>query len=69
MPAGVKVTVTASEAALRRSPADARRYRAVELANGVRIVLVHDAEADKAAAAAAVCIGQTQRRYQRSCVG
>ena len=37
---------------VRAPPLDTRTYRHVTLANGLRALLVHDAEADRAAAAA-----------------
>lgn len=42
------------------SPNDAREYRALELDNGLRIVLVSDAEAEKSGAALAVFAGSMQ---------
>lgn len=40
-----------------KSPNDTREYRYIVLPNGMKALLVHDAEADKAAAALDVNIG------------
>lgn len=42
------------------SPNDSREYRALELENGIRIVLVSDAQAEKSGAALAVAVGSMQ---------
>jgi hypothetical protein len=40
-----------------QSPQDKRSYRLIRLENGLTALLVHDAEADKAAASLNVCVG------------
>jgi secreted Zn-dependent insulinase-like peptidase len=42
---------------VKKSPNDAKRYHAITLANGLRVLLVHNAESNKSAAALAVNVG------------
>lgn len=41
-----------------KSPEDSLEYRGLELENGMRVLLVHDPQADKAAAALSVSVGK-----------
>ena len=42
---------------IQKSPQDDRDYRLIQLGNGLRVMLVHDAKADKAAASLDVAVG------------
>ena len=54
----VLVGNTAIQAAeIEKSPNDDREYRALVLANGLKVTLIHDAESDTAAASMDVAIG------------
>jgi len=50
-------STVASTGEIRKSPNDAREYRAIRLENGLRAVVVSDPEAEKAAASLDVAIG------------
>ena len=43
--------------AIQKSPQDDREYRFIRLENGLQVMLVHDAKADKAAASLDVAVG------------
>ncbi len=55
-PAQAKV-LESRNAEIQKSPSDKREYRAITLANGLRVMLVSDASADRAAAALDVHVG------------
>ena len=42
---------------MKKSPNDTKQYKTITLANGLRILLVHNAESNKSAAALAVNVG------------
>ncbi len=53
------------QAAVFRSPADDRQYRFIELANGMKVLLIADATADKGAAALTVHVGSFANPAER----
>ncbi len=55
--AAYRINMQTSEATIIQSPNDQRAYRSLELDNGLKVILVSDSEADKAAASLAVNVG------------
>ncbi|CAM9588344.1 unnamed protein product, partial [Phaeothamnion confervicola] len=53
-----------SEQGIAVSPTDDRSYRWIILPNGMRVLLIHDAKADKAAAAMAVDVGASSDPWE-----
>ena len=53
----LKATLPVTSNDIKQSPNDQRQYRSLALANGLKVVLVEDKEADKAAASLAVNVG------------
>ncbi len=54
---GLLVTVTGQALEIVKSPSDERRYQYLELRNGMKVLLISDAKADKAAASLDVAVG------------
>ena len=55
--AAYRINMQSSSPSIIQSPNDQREYRALELDNGLKVILVSDKEADKAAASLAVNVG------------
>lgn len=55
--AAYRINMRSSEITIIQSPNDQREYRSLTLRNGLRVILVSDSEADKAAASLAVNVG------------
>ena len=55
--AAYRINMQSSDSIIIQSPNDQREYRSLELDNGLKVILVSDSEADKAAASLAVNVG------------
>lgn len=55
--AAYRINMQPSEITIKQSPNDQREYRSLVLKNGLKVILVSDSEADKAAASLAVNVG------------
>ena len=55
--AAYRINMHSTSPTIIQSPNDQREYRSLELDNGLKVILVSDKEADKAAASLAVSVG------------